>query len=399
MKIALVRARYNPFGGAERFAARALAALAGDTQSATADITVIARRWHDIETTDRQKDASTAVRFVRCDPFYIGGVWRDASFASAVRRCVRDERFDLVQSHERIAGLPLYRAGDGVHASWLERRKRAGTAATRLDIALNPHHHYLLRVERAMFEHPALRAVICNSEMVRQEIAERFAIDRNKLVLIRNGVDLERFRPDAQAMHRDAMRLQRKIVDDAFVFVMVGSGFERKGVSLALRALCDCDDAVLVIVGEDKHRPRYEAEAARLGVEARVRFVGPVADPLPYYAMADCFLMPTLYDPFPNAALEAMACGLPIITTDACGMAELIEEDKNGWVIPSGDVEALETAMLIAIRVDRDGRATMRVAARRTAEPLSLTALSTALLALYRRLLDGAGERAPSLPT
>jgi UDP-glucose:(heptosyl)LPS alpha-1,3-glucosyltransferase len=238
MKIALVRARYNPFGGAERFAARALAALAGDAQSANAEVTVIARRWQDIETADRQKDASTTVRVLRCDPFYIGSVWRDASFASAVRRCVRDERFDLVQSHERIAGLPLYRAGDGVHASWLERRMRAGTAATRLDIALNPHHHYLLRAERAMFEHPALRAVICNSEMVRREIAERFAIDRDKLVLIRNGVDLERFHPDAQAMHRDAMRMQLEIVDDAFVFVMVGSGFERKGVSLALRALC-----------------------------------------------------------------------------------------------------------------------------------------------------------------
>jgi len=384
LKIALVRARYSPFGGAERFAARAMGALAADRDQAT-EIAVLARSWRDVETDCAEGCAP--VRLIRCDPFYLGSVWRDASFASAVHRRLRDERFDLVQSHERIVGLPIYRAGDGVHASWLERRARAADASTRLGIALNPHHRYLLRTERAMFEHPALRAVICNSEMVRREIVERFDIAADKLVLIRNGVDLDRFHPDARGVHGNAMRRHLAIADDAMVFTMVGSGFERKGVGLALRALTECPGAVLLVVGGDKESARYAAEARRLAVGGRVRFTGPVVDPLPYYAAADFFVAPTLYDPFPNAVLEALACGLPVITTDACGAAELIEGDVDGWVVPSGDVEALAVAMGVAVACDRPRREAMRGAARRAAEPWSTTALATALIGLYRSLL------------
>ena len=350
MKIALVRARYNPYGGAERFAARALGALAADRDQ-TIEVAVLARRWQDGEA------LSTPVRLVRCDPFYVGSVWRDASFATAVHRHLRDERFDLVQSHERIVGLPIYRAGDGVHAAWLDRRARAAGASTRVAIAFNPHHRYLTRVERAMFEDPSLHVVICNSEMVRREIVDRFAIAAHKLVLIRNGSR------------------------------WIGSGFERKGVGPALRALRDCPDAALVVVGDDKHRARYEADATRLGVAGRVRFVGSVMDPLPYYAMADILLAPTLYDPFPNAVLEALACGLPVIATDACGAAEILEEDISGWVVPAGEHEALTVAMQIAGDCHANRRAVMRSAARQAAAPHSLAALSMALIALYRAVL------------
>lgn len=382
MKIALVRARYSPFGGAERFAARALAALAADADGV--DVAVLARRWADVEAAGA---LPTGVRLVRCDPFYVGSVWRDASFAKAVHRRLAVERFDLVQSHERIVGLPIYRAGDGVHAAWLERRARAAPFATRLGIALNPHHRYLLATERAMFAHPALRTVICNSEMVRAEIAGRFAIDPAKLVLIRNGVDLVRFDPSVAARDDGATRRRLALADDATVFVMVGSGFERKGVAAALTALAACADAALIVVGGDRHRDRFEALATQLGVAARVRFVGPVDDPLPYYAAADAMLAPALYDPFPNAALEALACGLPVVASDACGVAELLDGGDAGWVVPTGDVDALVDAMREAIACGAERRGTMRRAARAAAEPHSLAALSAALMALYRTLL------------
>lgn len=392
MKIALVRARYNPYGGAERFAARAMRALSADPDHGT-EVAVLARSWQDAES-----DGATTqpVRLIRCDPFYVGSVWRDASFAGAVHRRLDAERFDLIQSHERIVGLPIYRAGDGVHASWLERRARAGGTSTRLAIALNPHHRYLLRVERQMFEHAALRVVICNSEMVRNEIAGRFTIDPAKLTLIRNGVDLERFHPSARQVHRDVMRAKLTIDADATVFVMVGSGFERKGVAEALQAMRACPGAALVVVGNDKHRRHYEARASTLGIAARVRFVGPVADALPYHAMADCLLAPALYDPFPNAALEALACGVPVIASDACGVAELIDDGVNGRVVESGRVDALQAAMQAAVDIDEARAIDMRRAARAAAAPHPLGALSSALLALYRSLLTApAASRRP----
>ena len=384
MKIALVRARYNPFGGAERFAARALAALAAE-KGLENQVTVLARRWSDVE--GAAASSVGPVRIVRCDPFYLGSVWRDASFASAVHRQLRTEAFDLVQSHERIVGLPIYRAGDGVHAAWLERRAAAAGPLARLGIALNPHHAYLRRVERAMFEHPALRVVVCNSEMVRRETVARFAIDPAKLVLIRNGVDLDRFHPAAACVHREVVRERLRIPDDTAVFAMVGSGFERKGVGPAVRALRAIGDAVLVIVGDDKHRDRYEVDARRHGVHGRTRFVGAAVDPLPYYAAADFFVAPTLYDPFPNAVLEALACGLPAIVSDACGAAEIIDPGLAGWIVPVGDDAALGEAMRAAVESNVPRRQAMRRAARATAEPYSLAALSSALVALYRSLL------------
>lgn len=378
MKIALVRARYNAFGGAERFAARALTALAAETDGAL-DLAVIARAW-------QAEQGGQATRLVRCDPFYLGSVWRDAGFARAVHRQLRREHFDLVQSHERIPGLPLYRAGDGVHAAWLERRARAGGIATRIAIAFNPHHRYLAAAERAMFEHPALEAVICNSHMVRHEIAERFAIANDKLVLVRNGVDLERFHPAARDLHREPMRAALDVPPAARVLLLVGSGFERKGVRVALDAMRGLDDAVLVVVGSDKHARDYRDAATHVGVAGQVRFVGAVVDPLPYYAMADLFVLPTLYDPFPNAALEALACGLPLVTTEACGAAELVDQ-RFGRIVPVGDATALREAIGSLLALDATQWAAMREGARSAAEPLSLAALSGALLALYRRLL------------
>ena len=111
LKLAIVRQRYNPFGGAERFIARALPAL----ERAGAEVTLIARR----------AEGWGARRVLCVDPFYIGKVWRDWSFARAARAAWRRTGFDLVQSHERIPGCDVYRAGDGVHRRWLELRALA----------------------------------------------------------------------------------------------------------------------------------------------------------------------------------------------------------------------------------------------------------------------------------
>ena len=110
MHVALVRQRCSAHGGAERFIEVARGAL--NAQGVA--VTVLAREW--------TGDPGTVVR---CDPFHVGRVWRDWSFARAVCREVARRPFDLVQSHERIACCDIYRAGDGVHAQWLHNRRAA----------------------------------------------------------------------------------------------------------------------------------------------------------------------------------------------------------------------------------------------------------------------------------
>jgi UDP-glucose:(heptosyl)LPS alpha-1,3-glucosyltransferase len=369
MRIALIRARFNPYGGAERFVARAISAL----QKKGAAVTLIAREWRD------DAGSQAGVNLKRCDPFYLGKVWRERSFAHGVRKILEQEKFDLVQSHERIAGCDVYRAGDGVHAEWLQQRARVQNAAERAAVVLSPYHRYMLATERRMFEDPRLRAVVCNSAMVRDEIQARFKLDSGKLHVIYNGVDTEWFHPRLAAAHRDAVRDQLHIPQEARLFLFVGSGFERKGVAVLIEALLKIQDAYALVVGADKQLARYRAIAS-----PRVLFLGGQSDVRPYYGAADAFVLPTLYDPQPNAALEALACGLPLVTSSKCGAAELVKEGESGFVRDALDIAGFAEAMRAATDPSRNPAS--RLAAREVAEPLTLDAMASRLLALYGTL-------------
>ena len=369
-RIALVRGRYDPAGGAERFVQAAVAALKAEGAS----LTIVTRSWpgHD----------GTAIVL---DPFHLGSLWRDAGFARAACAELGRRRFDLVQSHERIACCDVYRAGDGVHAEWLAQRSRVQSPLAALATRLSPHHRYLLAAERALFTSSRLRAVICNSQMVMREIAGRFGTAAGKLALIRNAVDGAVFHPGLRAEMRAAVRQQLAIPQDANVVLHVGSGFERKGVAGFLAALARCTARPWgIVAGRDKRAARYAALARTLGVGERVRFVGSVSDVRPYLAAADTFLLATLYDPFPNAALEAMAAGLALVTTPSCGAAELVREGETGFVRDALDVDGLAGAL---DRLDPASAARMGVAARDAVAPLTPAAMAGEYLALYRRLL------------
>lgn len=376
MKLALVRQKYTPFGGAERFVERALAAL----RDRGTDVTIIARAWAD--------PSGPGADFLRCDPFFLGRTWRDAGFARCVRRVIDEGRFDLVQSHERIPGCHLFRAGDGVHATWLGLRDQARGGAGRLATALSPWHRYTLAAEAAMFRHPNLRAVICNSRLVKDDIARRFAVAEDKLHVIYNGVDLDHFHPGLRQAHRGALRAALGVADTTPVILFVGSGFERKGIPTLLRALARMArrDALLLVVGRDGRQRRMAALADRLGIAGRVRFLGGQPDVRPYYGAADCFALPTLYDPMPNAALEALACGLPVVTSTTSGAAELIQPGVNGQVCAATDALALAGHLDMLTGPDRGDP----LAVRATVTGFAIDAMAARLAELYGRLAPAA---------
>lgn len=370
MRIALVRQRYNPFGGAERFVERSLEAL----ERAGAEVTLIAREW----------THAGARRVLKVNPPYVGNLWRDAGFALAARAAWRRGRFDLVQSHERIPGCDLYRAGDGVHRQWLEYRLAGASRVERLKVRANPYHRYVCWAERRLFEHPRLRAVICNSRMVQADILRHFRIAADKLHVIHNGVDLEHFHPQRRAALRAEARSALGCGQEDTLFAFVGSGFERKGLRCAIDALALAGRARLrlAVAGRDRAEGQYAARAA--GLDGRVRLLGGVEDVRPLYAAADCFILPTLYDPFPNAALEALAMGVPVIVSRRCGAAELVREGENGWICEPNDPAALATLIHAAAEAARSER--MLAAARSSAERFGIDDMAKKLSALYATL-------------
>ena len=376
MKIAIVRQRYNPYGGAERFVERALGGLVNEG----AEVTLITRSWQGAE----QREG---YRQVLCDPpkgLFAGRTARDRRFARCAQEAMLSGGYDITQSHERIPGCMIFRAGDGVHAAWLDHLRRVRGPLGRFGLALNPYHRHILAAEREMFAHPNLRAVICNSRLVRDEIVRYYGVDQAKLSLIYNGIDLQAFHPGLADEHRRALREQFAIAQDAPLFLFVGNGFERKGVPQLLRAFSRMQrcDAWLLLVGGDRKLAAAQQLARRLGIDERVRFAGAQQDVKPFYGAADAFALPTLYDPFPNAALEALACGLPLLVSSSCGTAELISEGVNGFVRDALE----ENALAEVLNHLAEHSHSLRQAARATAEMLPIDTMSEQLMALYRQI-------------
>ena len=159
--------------------------------------------------------------------------------------------------------------------------------------------------------------IIANSNMVKSNIIKHYSVPAEKIHLLYNGVDLERFTPVNKEKWRRQVRNSLTLRPDAKLVLFVGSGFMRKGLQVLLEAVSlmkDNEIRVLVIGKGPVHK--FKAKAERYGIEGRIIFLGPQKEIEKYYFAADLFVLPTIYDPFSNATLEAMASGLPVITTE-----------------------------------------------------------------------------------
>lgn len=374
MRLAIIRQRYTPQGGAERFLEGALEALLERNVA----ITLYTREW-----------PQTKLQLIEpaiVDPFFVGRMWRDAGFARAVTRRIMRGRFNLVQSHELVLTCDVYRPAEGIHATWLEERMRDASSSLRMRVAMSPFHRYKLAMERKLFASPWLRRVLCNSKLVRDDIKARFGLPDERLPVLYNAVDSNAFSP-ALAMHRERIRGKYKIADDAMVYLLVGSGFRRKGVPAALEALAQIPEpAHLLVVGDDRNTDAYKTMAREMGVRGRVTFAGFQLEMGPYYGAADAFVLPALYDSFPDAAMEALACGLPVVTSTRTGAAELVTENDAGFACDSRDVGAL--AQHMRTLADPQVRATLGENARKAVLPLSPAAMTLKLVLIYKELLE-----------
>ncbi|KEI70401.1 glycosyltransferase family 4 protein [Endozoicomonas elysicola] len=379
IKLAIVRQKYRPDGGAERFVASALSALSQQNPAQKTeqqlDITVLTRQW--------QGARNPSFHVELCNPFKWGRVSRERGFARSAQK--HFSSFDIVQSHERIPGCTIYRAGDGVHKCWLEHRSRITSKAQAKRMKNDRFHRYVMDAEKQMFEHPELKAVICNSQMVKKEVCREFVINPEAVHVIYNSVDQEKFNPALKQSEGMKVRETLGIETDATVMLFVGSGFERKGLAASLEAVA-ATRAHLIVVGKDKEEEKYRQKARDLGCADRVHFVGMQSESRRFYGAADGFILPTVYDPFPNVILEAMASGLGVITSTSCGGAEIIDEGRNGYCCDALDIPALTSA--VQAFADKGHAESLGMMARDIIQPFTSERLTSQLLSLYNQILN-----------
>ncbi len=281
-------------------------------------------------------------------------------FASELERMRTEFRCDVLFSLERLWSCDIYRAGDGVHRAWLDRRRKFELPLKRFVRDLNRKHRDLLRLEQSLFANRNTKRVIAASQMVKDEIVNLYRYPADKIDIVRNGVPLEKFRFDPEL--REKSREELNLKADQIALLFAGSGWERKGLLFAIEAAALCGDRKMRLLVAGRGNARlYKTKSLRFWREEPVQFLGEVANMLRVYAAADIFVLPTIYDPFSNACLEALACGLPVITTRSNGFGEIIENGVHGSIVDHpGDLLALRDAIRFWCDPSR------RVAARST---------------------------------
>jgi UDP-glucose:(heptosyl)LPS alpha-1,3-glucosyltransferase len=267
-----------------------------------------------------------------------------------VRRC------DIYHPHAGVAAEAIA-TGHLKHAAALKR------AVAKVSNRLNLKRNAFARVERGLLTGERPPVVLSLSEYVKGTVRRHYPnLDQDRLATLFNAVNLVRFDPAAHPEAREANRPTLGATADAVLALMVAQDYERKGLQEAIEALAATDDRRLRLTVVGKPDPTYyRIVAQERGVEDRVTFAGARNDVYGAYAAADFFVLPTRHDPCSLVVLEALAMGLPVISTKQNGACEIMTDGVHGFVLKSADdAEGLTRAM--RAMADDAARARMREA-------------------------------------
>lgn len=269
---------------------------------------------------------------------------RYRSFLNALDAHLSTTPYDIVHAMLPVNRCEVYHPHAGI----------AAAAEQNWSIHLNPRRKRMAAVERALLSGERAPVTIALSEYVKRSIRAHYPLRDERLARLFNAVDLQRFQP--------APRSDRDYVNGLFV----GQDLERKGLMQALVAASMLKEPRLKITVVGKRNPALRVPPDAGG---QFSFAGEVADPRPFYAAADFFVLPTRHDPCSLVVLEALAMGLPVISTIFNGATEIMTDGVHGYVLTDpNDVHALAEAM------------------RKLLDPERRQAMTQACLALRARL-------------
>ncbi len=295
---------------------------------------------------------------------------------------LKKQRFDIIQSHDKTLYQDIYRAGDGCHIEWLRQRWLRTGLAGKLSIVFNPYHWLVLSLERMIFRGHRYKKILAISDLVKKNIIENYRVPAPDIEVIYNGVDLEKFHPDNKIKYRSSIRKQHGLSESDFVVLFVGSGFERKGVKYLIQAVEALSAPVSVLIVGKGPEEKFKNPGGR----QKIVFCGPRRDIEKYYAASDVFVFPSIYEPFGNVHLEALASGLPVITTQNSGAAEIIRQGVNGFVVERPeDYRAI--ADKIRMLTEGNKRESMSLEARSLAEKFTFKRYTDEIMKLYNGVI------------
>lgn len=325
-KIAVVRSSYSPFGGVETLTLEILRALL------ERNVAVTLLTWPEQEWPLNHPK----LKIVPLGSHRGNRLWQAWSFKHCVERYLATRDFGIVFALDRLTRFTHLHAGGGTHATFLDLKNAQAPPIQRLFRKMSLFHAYILHLESLGFATPLLRKVQCCSQMVADDIRQRYRVPPEKLRIIYNGVNWQEISEAFGRRERLAAELREKYdlgVEPWLLFL--GSGFTRKGLDVAIAGLLHLPEKYRLLVIGKGNAKRFRRLARDLGIEQRVRFLGPQPTGWRFAAISRGLLLPSRYEPFGLAAAEAQAMGLPVLVSDQTGFAELVEPGQTGVIIPA----------------------------------------------------------------
>jgi UDP-glucose:(heptosyl)LPS alpha-1,3-glucosyltransferase len=378
MKIALVILHADPArGGAERYTVDLAAAL----HSRGVDVTLAASTFEPKEVCPRL-------------PLGVESRTRLGHYDRFIDRFMREVsgKFDIVHAMLPVPVCDVYHPHAGLAAEAQARGHLKYDGVMRPIAAVasrfNRKRRRFAAVERDLLTHPHAPVVLCLSEYVKATVRRRYpSLSDASLATLFNAVNLMKFDPAARPDAGKEIRQQYGIAADRVLALMIAQDYQRKGLAEAIEAL-PADDCriVLLVIGKQDARS-YRKLAQKDGVADRVIFAGPTADPFAFYRAADFFVLPTRHDPCSLVVLEALAMGVPVISTVYNGACEIMTDGVHGFVLSDPrDVDALRDRYRRMI--DPDTRQRMSEACLALRPRLSQEQHVDRLVEIYRGIGD-----------
>lgn len=379
MRVALTYPGCFPQAGVERIVWESARHL-----SSRHDVTVYADYWERDESLD-------AVTFRKVAPRKRPEALLPLSFFRRATAAVAGDSHEVLVAY----GVNCPTGGvtwvNSVHRAWLERKRDVSEGRERAGALLrfvHPRHRALLALESRHFSERRYRKVITVSDQVAVDLARLYDVPLEDTVTINNGYSPELFSPKRRAALREESRAELGLTADAVVLLMVAHELERKGFGVLLEAMARVDEPRLHVVLAGRIAPTaYEAQMERLELSSRVHYVGAVSDVGRCHAAADAFVLPTQYEAFCLAIIEALGSGLPVVTTDVPGAGDAISHGANG-LLQQDPLDAGELAGLLEQLLDERRREDWSRGAAESATAYQWPAL---LARAERVLIDAAG--------
>ena len=262
------------------------------------------------------------------------------SFAVRATRKIGKENYDVTLGVGNTLKADVLQPHGGVHWAWFWRSLRAYDnpiiwTIKFLGRVLSPKQWVSGWIENAPYKRKTFHKIVAISDMVERDIIRWYGIPEDKIDVVYNGVDIERFHP-RNRQYREEIK-KRHGIGDEFVLLFVSNNFRMKGLGPLIRAVADLKreeprPLKCLILGRDKIF-LYMRLAKRLELSKEIIFAGSTGEPEKYYGAADLLVHPTFYDACSLTVLEALASGLPVITTSSNGASGVLSHGEDGWVI------------------------------------------------------------------